>query len=137
MLGNGLLNLGLAAGKVSAAAGIEAGTSGIGTALALYGVYSASANLTTGLLQTVGAFSSNPAQFQQAASVSSVAGSAAGLTTLVATNGNLAAASSAARFENFGLFGFKLGFGGSFNPLSATGTAVNAAKQIGVPVGCH
>jgi hypothetical protein len=39
MLGNGLLNLALAAGKFGAAAGVEAGTSGIGTALALYGVY--------------------------------------------------------------------------------------------------
>jgi RHS repeat-associated protein len=137
LFGNGVLNLALAAGKFTAAAGVEAGTSGIGTALALYGVYSGAGNLTTGLIQTVGAFSSNPGQFQQAAAVSSVAGSAAGLTTLLATNGNLTAASHAARFENFGLFGLRGGLGGSFNPLSATGTAVNAAKEMGVPIGCH
>lgn len=59
------------------------------------------------------------------------------MTTLFATNGNLTAASNAARFENFGLFGLKGGLGGSFNPLSATGTAVNVAKQVGVPIGCH
>ena len=137
MFANGVLNLALAAGKFSAAAGVEAGTSGIGTGLALYGVYSGAGNLTTGLIQTIGAFSSAPGLFQQAAGVSSAVGSIAGLTTLLVTNGNLTAASSAARFENFGLFGLRGGMGSSFNPLSATGTAVNAAKQIGVPIGCH
>ncbi len=137
LLGSGVLNLALAAGKFTGAAGVEVGSSGIGTALALYGVYSGAGNLTSGLIQTVGAFSSNPSLFQQAASVSSAVGSVAGLTTLFATNGNLTAASNAARFENFGLFGLKGGLGGSFNPLSATGTAVNAAKQVGIPIGCH
>ena len=136
MLGNGLLNLALAAGKFSAAAGVEAGTSGIGTALALYGVYSGAGNLTTGLIQVAGAFSSNPSGFQQAATVSSVAGSLAGITTLVATHGDLGAASNASKLENLGLFGLKGGLGSSFNPVSATGTAVNGAKLAGAHIGC-
>jgi RHS repeat-associated protein len=136
MLGSGLLNLTLAAGKFTAAAGVEAGTSGVGTALALYGVYSGAGNLTTGLIQTIGAFSSMPSQFQQAANVSSTVGSIAGLTTLVVTNGNLSSASNAAKWENLGLFGLKGGMGSSFNPVSATGTAVNGAKLAGAHIGC-
>jgi hypothetical protein len=137
LFGNGVLNLALAAGKISAAAGVEAGTSGIGTVLALYGVYSAAGNAATGFIQIVGAFSSSPGQFQQAAAVGSVAGSVAGLTTLVATNGNLTAASHAARFEGFALFGLRSGSSGSVNPLSAAGNTVNAAKEAGIPIGCH
>lgn len=136
MLGSGLLNLALAAGKFTAAAGVEAGTSGVGTALALYGVYSGAGNLTTGLIQTIGAFSSMPSQFQQAANVSSTVGSIAGLTTLVVTNGNLGSASNAAKWENLGLFGLKGGMGSSFNPVSATGTALNGAKLAGAHIGC-
>jgi hypothetical protein len=50
LLGNGVLNLALAAGKFTGAAGVEVGSSGIGTALALYGVYSGAGNLTSGLI---------------------------------------------------------------------------------------
>jgi hypothetical protein len=137
LFGNGVLNLALAAGKIAGAVAVEAGTSGIGTALALYGAYSASGNIAAGLLQTVGAFSPNPGQWQQAAGVSSIGASVPALVTLVATKGNLAEASQAARWEGFALFGFRLGLGSSVNPVSAAGNTLNAAKEAGVPVGCH
>jgi len=135
MFGNGLLNVAVGATKISAAGAVEVGTSGIGTGLALYGAFSGSGNLASGTLQTIGAFSSNPASFQQAASGISAVTSITGMTTLLAT-GNLKSAANAARLESFGLFGFNFGSGGSFNPVSATGATVNVAKGAGVPIGC-
>jgi hypothetical protein len=137
MFGNGLLNLGIAGVKF-AAAGVEAGTSGVGTALALYGVYSGSGNLTTGLLQTVGAFMPNAGQWQQAASVSTAAGSIAGLTTLAVTGGNVSAAANASRWEGIFLFGFRGGATGNPpNPVGTVGTGVGAGKLVsGSKSGC-
>jgi hypothetical protein len=86
MLGSGLLNLASAGFKIAAAGSVELGSGGIGTPLALYGAYSAAGNITTGLIQTAGAFMPNAGLWQQAASVSSAAGSISGLATLVGTN---------------------------------------------------
>jgi hypothetical protein len=83
--------------KFGAAFGIEVGTGGIGTPLALYGVFTGSGNLTSGILQTVGAFSSNPIQYQQAATVVSAVTSVSGLTKLLTTGGNIQAAASVTR----------------------------------------
>jgi RHS repeat-associated protein len=138
MFGNGLLNLGIAGVKITAAAGVEAGTSGIGTALALYGAYSASGNLTTGFIQTVGAFMPNAGQWQQAASVSTAAGSIAGLTTLAVTRGNVSAATNASRWEGIFLFGVRGGATGNPpNPVGTVGTAIGAGKLVsGSKSGC-
>jgi hypothetical protein len=138
MFGNGLLNLGIAGAKFTTAAGVEAGTSGVGTVLALYGVYSGSGNLTTGLIQTVGAFMPNAGQWQQAASVSAAAGSIAGLTTLAVTGGNVSAATSASRWEGIFFFGFRGGATGNPpNPVGTVGTGVGAGKLVsGSKSGC-
>jgi hypothetical protein len=137
LLGNGLLNVAAAGLKFATAVGVEVGTGGIGTPLALYGVFTGSGNLTAGILQTVGAFSSNPIQYQQAAANISAVTSVSGLTKLLTTGGNVQAAASASRIEGFASFGLRGGMTGSANPVSATGQAVNAVKQAGVTVGCH
>lgn len=94
-----------------AAGSVEIGSGGVGTALALYGTYSAGGNITTGLIQTVGAFMPSAGLWKQATSVNSSAGSISGMATLVATNGNLSAAASASRWEGFAQFGLKGGMG--------------------------
>jgi hypothetical protein len=131
MFGNGLLNLAIGGAKITGAAAGEAGTSGIGTALAIYGVYSASGNIATGFLQTVGAFMPNAGEWQNAATITSIAGSATVLTTLVATGGNVTAATHASRWEGIFLFGFRGGATGNPpNPFGAAGSAVSAGKEV-------
>ncbi len=85
MFGNGVLNLAIATAKVTFAAGVEGGTSGLATALALHSAYSASGNLASALIQAVGAWMPNAAQWQQAATISSAGGSISGLMTLALT----------------------------------------------------
>jgi hypothetical protein len=145
MFGSGLLNLASAGVKIVAAGSVEVGSGGVGTALALYGAYSAGGNITTGLIQTVGAFMPSAGLWKQAASVSSAAGSISGLATLMATNGNLSAAASASRWEGFAQFGLKGGMGNPPNPATlrggiSTASAVNSGYSqatSGGKSGCH
>jgi hypothetical protein len=126
--------------KIAAAGAVEAGSSGVLTALALYGAYSAAGNLATGLIQTVGAFMPSAGLWQQAASVSSSAGSISGLATLAATNGNVSAAASASRWEGFAQFGLKGRLGKPPSPLSTVTTANSAYKEAsagGAKSDCH
>ena len=129
MFGNGLLNLAVAGTKITGAAAVETGSSGVLTGLALYGVYSAAGNITTGLIQTVGAFMPNAGLWQQAGSVSAAAGSIPGLVTLVATNGDVSAGVSAARWDGILQFGLKGGLGRPPSLLSTTATA-NSAYRV-------
>ncbi|MGE0407557.1 MAG: RHS repeat-associated core domain-containing protein [Candidatus Korobacteraceae bacterium] len=140
MLGSGLLNLTVGGVKLSGAAAIGIGTSGIGTVLAAYGAYSAAGNISTGSLLIIGAFMPNgahAAQLRAGASVSSAAGSIAGLTTFAVTRGNLNAAAHAARFEGIMLFGFRGGATGSSPTLpqaASAGATVTAQLTSG---GCN
>ena len=145
MLGSGLLNLASAGVKIVAAGSVEVGSGGLGTALALYGAYSASGNITTGLIQTVGAFMPSAGLWKQAASISSAADSVAGLATLAATHGNVGAAASASRWEGFALFGLKGGMGNAPDPSTfreavSTASTVNSGHSestSGAKSGCH
>ena len=145
MFGSGLLNLASAGFKLAAAGSAELGSGGLGTPLALYGAYSAAGNITTGLIQTVGAFVPNAGAWQQAATVSSAAGSGFGLATLVATSGNVNAAASAARWEGFALLGVRGGAGSPPDPSTpsgavSTGSTLNSAYRqatAGGSSGCH
>jgi RHS repeat-associated protein len=116
MLGTGIGNLAVGSGKLGGAAALEVGSGGVATALAIYGGWSASGNFAAGSLQVLGAFMPDPQPFNQGAQVAASATTITGLTTLVATGGNLDAASQAARWEGIFMSGFKIGATG--NPPS-------------------
>lgn len=140
MFGNGVLNLATAGVKFTAAGTAEVGSSGILTGLALYGAYSGAGNLSTGLIQTIGALMPNARSWQRAATISSTAGTISGLTALLATHGDVSTAAHFARWEGLTIFGFKGGLGAPPSPLSWATTGVAVAREASsdnAATSCH
>jgi hypothetical protein len=139
MLGTGLGNLGLFGAKITGAAAVEAGSGGLATPLAIYGAWSSTGNLATGTLQLVGAFMPNPQPFNQGAQLAASVTTISGMTTLIATGGNLDAASQAARYEGIFMSGFKVGATGNPPNLAQgySGVLTTANSMGGSSTGCN
>jgi RHS repeat-associated protein len=129
MLGTGLGNIGVAGAKIGAAAAVEVGSTGVGTPLAIIGVWSGSGNLTAGLLQIVGSAMPDPTAFQQGANVASAATSFSGLGTLMA-GGSVDQAANSAKWEGMLLSGFKWGATGNAPNLPSSYSLVNNAANL-------
>jgi len=128
MFGTGLGNLAVGYVKVVAAGGVEIGSDGILTPLALYGAFSASGNFAASSMQMTGSlFAANPAPYNQGATIAAAVTSVSGLYKLVSTGGNINAAGDAARTEGIYLFALRPALTGQ--PPTLPG-AYDGAKKI-------
>lgn len=97
--GKGLLNLGIGVGKMAGGIALAVGTDGLGAGVGYYSLVSSFGNLGAGVSQLAGAASGNVEGGEQGAQVSAVVFSPVGMTTLLATGGNIQTASTAASVE--------------------------------------
>jgi RHS repeat-associated protein len=138
MLGTGLGNIGVGSSKITYAAGLEVGSGGLATGLALYGAWSSAGNFAAGSLQVLGAFMPNPQPFNQAAQLAAIGASVSGLSTLAA-GGSVDAAAQNARFEGIFMSGVKLGATGNPPSLAQgySGVLSTANSMGGSSTGCN
>ncbi len=110
--GKGVLNLSIGVGKMAGGIALAAGTDGLGAAVGYFAVVNSFGNFGAGVSQLAGAVSGDIEGGEQGAQASSVVFSPTGMTTLIATGGNLRTASTAASLEGVVLTPATAGFTG-------------------------
>jgi hypothetical protein len=113
--GKAVLDLGIGIQKMDAAAVSFAstpGTGGAGVLGGIYGTIGAVGNVSAGILQLAGAATGDVSGFGEAANVATTMTTGLGFATLVATGGNMEAASAAASAESVGTAGVNGGLTG-------------------------
>ncbi len=143
----GLVNLGVASTKIdfaAASAASAAVTGPLGVAGTAYGMIGASGNLTAGIVQILGGITGNIRVANETANVVTTTTTVGGLAVLLATRGNLSAASAAASFESLGTAGVNGGLTGHLIDEGATliqkalltaELGQNAADAVGIETG--
>ena len=139
------ISLGVATTKIKLAAASLASipvTGPVGVAGAAYGIIGGVGNGTAGIVQVGGAIWGNTGTASNAANVLTTVTTLGGLITLIATKGDMQAASNAAAFESLGTAGLNGGATGHLIDHSATlvqkfllgvDLAQTAADATGIP----
>jgi hypothetical protein len=130
MAAQGLGNLAIGAGKIGFGATATAETGGLAVGLGIYGIVSGIGNLGAGISQIAGAASGNVAGGAEGAEAVAVALSPLGIGTMVATNGNLNAAATAAEVEGVLSLPFTAGLTGEIPTLPDAADAVQNGAEL-------
>jgi RHS repeat-associated protein len=130
MLGRGLGNYAVGAGKIAAAGALEGVSSGLATPVAIYLGLSSAGNLTSGTLQIMGAFMPDACALDKAADAAATVTSVSGYITLIRTGGDFDRAAKNAAYEGMATNAFFGGLGKAIDPTDVYDTGISAADAL-------